>query len=638
MFSSHANVDSHVFTLPWNDWPRVRSSDNSHFHRNYNNSNIHNLYSNPQSRCQKMTLTEPGVAATAAKKPTSVREFLSPLRTTDSQLYDVACSFSSVFRDLATSSDSESFSPVPVTRLPGGQEQGRYLAVDVGITTLRVAFIELLGEKASRLQSISNMMRQVRQSRVRRTLEKAWRIEDRLKQDQPHELFLWIGNCIAEVVKDDLLSNTSSQDPPTHVETGIAFGLPIKQDSLEGATLMQTGKGFTIGTDLDLRRSILEGYERHTRRKDGDEEEGRAAKRQRHYVLPQLKIIALTNDAVATLLSLSYSIKSYPNSRVAMGIVLDEGCNATIPMTLSDLHVSKGQHIQKHAPNAAQALVSTEWTLHSAASPLRDHGIMTKWDRQLDSSSARPGFQPLEYMTGGRYIGELVRIISYDYFVNILGISEKDLPTNLVTPYALRTESIINIISAQMPLHELVAALNDHDFPHHRHRQHSHGWLWSAETANALREVAQAVQTRSAALVAAATVGLLASNHEVSLRDPKMPPAVAGAAAFSPTLELSSSPSKSFHEMSFRAGGGGGGGAAPWRSRLDWFGGPEELVVAYIGGIIQHYPNYKENCQRYIDRLLIQGGPQEGGKSVFLREATDGVIIGAGVLAGMFAR
>lgn len=414
---------------------------------------------------------------------------------------------------------------------------------------------------------------------------------------------------------------------------------------------MQTGKGFTIGTDLDLRQSILQGYERHTRRRsDSDEVTARAAKRQRHYILPQLKIIALTNDAVATLLSLSYSIKSYPNSRVAMGIVLDEGCNATIPMTLSDLHPSKGRNILSQEPTAAQTLVSTEWTLHSASAPLREHGILTNWDLQLDARSARPGFQPLEYMTGGRYIGELIRIICNDYFVNVLGIAEKYLPSPLVQPYALRTETIISIIAAQLPLQTLVHTLN------HAQTTAAGGgnteflppppypaeWSWTIETANALREIAQAVQTRSAALVAAATVGLLASNHEVSLRDPNAPSSSSfSSSQFSiETQFLSSSPSKSFHELSFglpsissktTAGGGG--------RRQDWFfGGPEELVVAYIGGIIQHYPTYKENCQRYIDRLLIKGGPQEGGKSVFLREATDGVIIGAGVLAGMFSQ
>ncbi|EED14214.1 hexokinase, putative [Talaromyces stipitatus ATCC 10500] len=632
--------------LPWEHWPvnNKESPSIDHFPPAAYTAHIESSY-------QRMSLA-------ATQKP--LRDFLSALQTSDDQVYDVACSFSHVFRDLAANNDTdESFSPVPITRLPIGKERGRYLAVDVGITTLKVAFIELLGGEndengngsriGSRPRSMSNVIRQVRHSRVRRTLEKAWRIEERLKQDQPHELFLWIGNCIAEVVKDDLLSNAGlNVEQPAFIETGIAFGLPIKQDSLEAATLMQTGKGFTIGTDLDLRQSILQGYERHTRRSSGreDEEMTRATKRQRHYLLPQLKIIALTNDAVATLLSLSYSIKSYPNSRVAMGIVLDEGCNATIPMTLSDLHPSKCRNILSREPTAAQTLVSTEWTLHGASAPLREHGIITKWDLQLDARSARPGFQPLEYMTSGRYLGELIRIICNDYFVNVLGIAEKYLPSPLVQPYALRTETIISTISAQLPLQALVNTLNhshnpttvtaggnDHFLPPPPFPSE---WSWTIETANALREIAQTVQTRSAALVAAATVGLLASNHEVSLRDPNLPVHTSATSPFGiETQFLSSSPSKSFHEFSFgltsRPSTGRG-------KRASWFGGPEELVVAYIGSIIQHYPNYKENCQRYIDRLLIKGGPQEGGKSVFLREATDGVIIGAGVLAGMFSR
>lgn len=33
----------------------------------------------------------------------------------------------------------------------------------------------------------------------------------------------------------------------------------------------------------------------------------------------------------------------------------------------------------------------------------------------------------------------------------------------------------------------------------------------------------------------------------------------------------------------------------------------------------------------------MRTGPQKGGKSVFLRDASDGGVIGAGVLAGMVA-
>lgn len=376
-----------------------------------------------------------------------------------------------------------------------------------------------------------------------------------------------------------------------------------RQNSLEEATLMPTGKGFNIGTDLDLRKSLLEGYERHTRRTDDMEQ---SAKRRRRYVLPRLKIIALTNDTVATLLSLAYSIKSLPNSRVAMGIVVGTGCNATIPMRMSDLHPSKARQILSYDANAAQALVSTEWTLHGAASPLHDYGIITEWDRKLDARSARPGFQPLEYMTGGRYIGELIRIICHDYFTKTLHVPEEALPRRLVEEYGLTTAFITDIVSAPCS-DEILAANFGRDLP----PPASSEWSWSPKAAGVLRTVAHAVLTRSAALIAAATVGLLACNHEVSLKEPR---------------SSSSSPPAT-----------GDVRDDTFASTRDWQGGPEELVVAYIGGIIQHYPNFKENCQRYIDRLVIMGGPQEGGKSILLREANDGVIIGAGVLAGMVA-
>ena len=73
------------------------------------------------------------------------------------------------------------------------------------------------------------------------------------------------------------------------------------------------------------------------------------------------------------------------------------------------------------------------------------------------------------------------------------------------------------------------------------------------------------------------------------------------------------------------------------RTPTGWESGPEELVVAYTGGIIQNFPRFKEMCQEYIDRLVMRTGPQKGGKSVFLREASDGGVVGAGVLAGTVA-
>ncbi|KAI9870811.1 MAG: hypothetical protein M1823_008632, partial [Watsoniomyces obsoletus] len=74
-------------------------------------------------------------------------------------------------------------------------------------------------------------------------------------------------------------------------------------------------------------------------------------------------------------------------------------------MKFADLGPEKVERIRKATPHATETVVNTEVTIAGACGPLR--AVTTDWDRQLDAQCARPGFQPLEYMTGGRYIGEL---------------------------------------------------------------------------------------------------------------------------------------------------------------------------------------------------------------------------------------
>ncbi|KAK2731975.1 hypothetical protein FQN55_004303 [Onygenales sp. PD_40] len=579
----------------------------------------------------------------------TIDKFLRPLAVTEATFYQLACRFSHLYRELARTS-SEQFLPTPVTRLPTGQETGRYLAIDVGGTNLRVAFIELLGESAENEESSRNSprsrdtMRKAQRQRVNRTLEKSWPIGEHLKMDQAEDLFLWIGDCMAEVVADSLAGVISKGGLiPAELEMGITFSFPMMQESLSEAKLMPTGKGFAITSDLDLGGILLAGYDRHTRRPY--EEEEPSAKRRKRFALPKLKIVAITNDTVATLASLAYLVKSLPNSRVAMGIIVGTGCNATIPMNLTDLHESKAKHVSSRHPDAVETVVNTEWTINGAEPPLRQLNITTKWDTQLDQACARPGFQPFEYMTGGRYIGELVRIVFYDYLTNVVGLSKRALPANLVQEYALTTTYLSTTVAQTPSDPTLVQKLTETLPP-----PESSSWSWDATSARAFRKIARAVQTRSAGLIAAATVGLLACKGELTLRhdgdtNPEQkqskfivptfngatPNAVAAATAAAVTTTGTTTP------LTNKTGDNGPIVPIFESVPSNWQSGPEELVVAYTGGIIQRYPHFKETCQRYIDRLVIWDGPQESGKSVFLREASDGGIIGAGVLAGMVA-
>ncbi|KAJ5783193.1 hypothetical protein N7457_004967 [Penicillium paradoxum] len=529
-----------------------------------------------------------------------LKTFLRPLRVEVETLYDLSCQLSSSYKKLAAES-VEHFIPTAITRLPTGQETGRYLAVYFGLHYLRVAFIDLLGDQQLK-----------EHARVRRTLEKAWPIEEHLRKDHSNDLFAWIGDCIAEVVADRLAN--PNEERIDQITTGISFCLPIKQDSLDEAILMPTGKGFSLSSDLNLRQSLLNGYARHTYSSHGNENEDEMdmpSKRRRLFSLPKLKVAVMINDTTATLASLAYSIPSLPNTRVVMGLIVGAGCNATVPMKLVDLHETKTKSILEKYPDAEETLISTEWTLSTAAASFDALGIRTKWDHQLDSNSKRPGFQPMEYMVGGGFTGELVRIVCYDWFHGALGIERSELPLKLVGEYSLTTEYLSLVVAPSLSDERLARELSRTLQP-----PADSTWTWSPEYARDLRAISSAVQDRAASLVASAVVGLLDCTNEIQLCN-ESPKEINGEKI---ETEVEVIEKADLEPVS--------------SSRPGWKSGPEELAVAFSGGVIQHYPHYKQNVQRYIDRLLLRAGPQAGGKSVFLREASDGGIIGTGVLAG----
>ncbi|KAL9622719.1 MAG: hypothetical protein Q9160_003029 [Pyrenula sp. 1 TL-2023] len=541
----------------------------------------------------------------------ALQAFVKPLVLDETTVHRIAYEFSQVYKECALNSD-EQFLPTPVTKLPTGNETGSFLSIDVGGSNLRVAFIDLLGEEADQEISTNGKERsretikKAQRQRVQRRLEKAWPIGEHLKMDKVDDLFAWIGDCIAEVVADRLSSSdVKHKKPPEELEMGITFSFPMMQDELSSATLMPMGKGFAMTADLNLKSVLLAGYVRHTRRPSSPSNDDEpSAKRRKLGPLPKLKIAAITNDTVATLSSLAYSVKSLPNSRVAAGIIVGTGVNATIPMPLTSLGAQKASLITSKAPQATSTVVNTEITIAGACAPLIP--ITTSWDQTLDEACARPGFQPLEYMTGGRYIGELVRIIFHSYMTTTHDppILSAQLPANIVHSYSFTTTFVSMTVARARSDDELCGELKRVLPP-----PESSSWSWSPQSAHALRLIARLVQSRSAALIAAATVGLLACVGEISLSEPSPLPN-----NLVRTTARVDSP-------------------APEDVKLN--STPLELVIAYTGGIIQHFPGFKEGCQRWIDRLVMKAGPQEGGKSVFLREARDGGIIGAGVLAGM---
>lgn len=305
--------------------------------------------------------------------------------------------------------------------------------------------------------------------------------------------------------------------------------------------------------------------------------------------MPRIKIAAIANDSVATLVSFIYQFQANPGQRAAMGLIVGTGCNATIPLKLSSLHKSKRPDSVSVLPGQEETdvriAVNTELSINGTAPPLRKLGLISRWDEQLDAAGEKPGFQPVEYMTAGRYLGELGRIMYLEYLTAVEGIRPECLPAQLHQRFGLTTTFLSHFRPDSPNRGPILEQLVNELFL--EEDQIREGFLWTEELAEALHRIARAIEVRAAGIIAASTVALLNCAEEI-------PPKEAGSVD----------------------------GSLP----------RPELVVGYTGGCIAYFQDYLADCQRFIDDVLdieFRGQPPV---RVVLSPCHDGGITGAGIL------
>ncbi|KAK4196312.1 putative hexokinase [Triangularia verruculosa] len=493
-----------------------------------------------------------------------IDKFLEPLAVDAQTLAGLAREMASTFGKLSAES-SDMFLPTPISEsilapeVSAGQgdgDSGRYLAIDIGGTNLRVGFIELqhgLVPNGGGAPSISR--------KLNRLLEHSWPIGDSLKNENSESLFSWIGNRIAHVVRKGC--DSFGLSPDQELPLGVTFSFPMQQSSLSEAKLMAMGKGFAITSDLDLGGHLTTGYQKH---KTAD--------------MPGIKIAAIANDSVSTLVSFIYQFPAKAHQKAAMGIIVGTGCNATIPLKLSSLHESKRPASINVLPGqdvaTAKIAVNTEWSINGSAPPLRKFGLINKWDEELDKAGEIPGFQPLEYMTAGRYLGELGRIVFLDYYTTILNQSVEKLPGKLRQKFGLTTTFLSHYHGNSLK-GSMVDQLNNEFSAKHPEFE------WTKTLEGALFKIAVAIQKRAAGIIAASTIGLLMCAEEI----PK-PGGVHGKIT--------------------------------------------QLAVGYTGGCIQHFQDYLADTQAYLDKILALEFGGDAPIQVVLHPCHDGGITGAGIL------
>ncbi|KAJ3562840.1 hypothetical protein NPX13_g8411 [Xylaria arbuscula] len=505
-----------------------------------------------------------------------LQEFLKPIRIDVAKAHVLAHELHQTYRYLAAESSTQ-FLPTPISesilRPTGGRERGR------GGTNLRVGFIELLGSESVPIGNgtASNGTHSDHRtpSNLRRVLETSWPIQETLKNENPDSLFAWIGSCIVQVVREGVVAFNLDRD--TELPMGVTFSFPIVQETLSDAIIMAMGKGFAINSKMDLGTLLVNGYEQS-----------------RSLDLPPIKVTAILNDAVATLVSFIYQFHEDDKSKAAMGLICGTGTNATILLRQSTLNPQKlPKKITIKAGDLVEDVkvaVNTEWSINGAAHPLRKLGLISKWDLQLDAEGEAPGFQPFEYMTSGRYLGELGRLMFLDYLKSHHGLSDENIPTQLLRRFGLTTTFLSHYQPAHPPtlLRKLEVELppTTSTLPVE----------WNEEKAVSLYHITKTIEVRAAALVAAAIIGLLACADDIPLSE---------------SLE-------------------------DWPNQTYANGDTDKmnLVVGYTGGCIVHFQNYLVDCQSFLDAIVHAEFGDRPPVKVNLSPCHDGGITGAGVLCG----
>ncbi|KAH9816571.1 hexokinase-domain-containing protein [Melampsora americana] len=269
--------------------------------------------------------------------------------------------------------------PTFIHDVPTGDEQGIFLALDLGGTNLRVCEVNLNGDKTFTIKS------------------NKYKLSDEVKTGTAAELFGFIAECVETFLVE--LGHDLSSDERLHL--GFTFSFPAHQTALDKGRLIAWTKGFkasgTIGNDVvKLLQDALDsrGLQVHCN--------------------------ALVNDTTGTLMA-----RAYQSGSAVVGAIFGTGTNGAYVENLE-----KVKKLTNKSQKFNHMIINTEWGAFD-----NDRKVLpvTKYDNKLDRLSINPRKQAFEKMISGMYLGELSRNIILDFLDNLIifqGLSSGELNTH----------------------------------------------------------------------------------------------------------------------------------------------------------------------------------------------------------------
>ena len=254
--------------------------------------------------------------------------------------------------------EESSLAMVPSYVAPAtGKEEGHFIAVDFGGTNLRVIVVKLLGNGVLEVKT-----------------KDAYKIPKELITSNAEKLFDFLADAVKETLVNSLLIEKK-------IKLGFTFSFMVNQTSVNSGSLIKWTKEFDVSGVVN--EDVVKLFEVALIRKN----------------ITNVKISALVNDTIGTLIS-----KEYSNEKIDVGVILGTGTNAC--------YIEETKNIKKMAGKfdnyqSDKMLINMEWGNFNLIP--RNY-----YDHILDKNSSAPSFQCAEKMISGLYLGELTRIVFQD--------------------------------------------------------------------------------------------------------------------------------------------------------------------------------------------------------------------------------
>ncbi|KAL7981464.1 hypothetical protein Chor_002360 [Crotalus horridus] len=236
-------------------------------------------------------------------------------------------------------------------------EVGDFLSLDLGGTNFRVMLVKV-GDAEEGQWKV-------------KTKHQMYSIPEDARTGTAEMLFDYISECISDFLDKHQMKHKK-------LPLGFTFSFPVRHEDIDKGILLNWTKGFKAS---GAEGNNIVGLLRDAIKRRGDFE---------------MDVVAMVNDTVATMISCYYE-----DHRCEVGMIVGTGCNACYMEEMENVELVEG--------NEGRMCVNTEWGAFGESGELDE--FLLEYDRVVDETSLNPGQQLFEKIIGGKYIGEIVRLV-----------------------------------------------------------------------------------------------------------------------------------------------------------------------------------------------------------------------------------